>query len=712
MPNERTPLKEARDDAAEPTSRWAEGAKVQEKMSCHSVERPKALASAWYSVCILWALAVGASVTARMQFSTRLSAVGEQVRINDEKLQANLQQAADFKNASPRDGRKKQQVKTTPGKLPMLKFEPQALAEGSGEAGAASAAAMGKGKGPAPANSARLSAIAGGRSSGAGLALAQTPAGEPSEFAAGSDAAAIVDNADGTGTLGGEPLTCTYSPEAGGSAVPCGDGMSFETDLCADKGRCSEAAQLPCGLELAVDYPGGLVLGVSGDRNPAAAGTVRTRHCGPPRLLPSTASPAGSELPLTWSEPVDMSDASARLWLCELDTLEQKCHIKGEPIGDVVEQGEDPSKWTLRLPEGARPACGRLEVLLEAEAARSRANPVSSQKTRTEFATQGDCPQFLDPMETGCWLLWDLAYRFMGTRGPTGGSDNVHFRKDLDDIGVIYTVKSRAEELWDRLEAKTYMPWCLIIPGLKEDPAEGRERAFFDYVGMGGQLYVIGGRVNVDFLHSVFDIEMSLAFSGNRQILESDSLNSTLRGSGWFQELPTLNQMACVSFPAMQGTRFGEGVVVHGIYSGREEVSDTEQLNGYCLFEVMASQGVAEYLAFDWHVDDDSARKKWATTLALLLEGNRARRPRGARRLGEAVPPAAAPGPGGRGRYPLVAAEDLPRFSRRLAAAGRPRRLAGAGCPQAEGEGRDFELTVALRCSPEQDGTEYLDAGT
>ncbi|CAE8656199.1 unnamed protein product, partial [Polarella glacialis] len=180
------------------------------------------------------------------------------------------------------------------------------------------------------------------------------------------------------------------------------------------------------------------------------------------------------------------------------------------------------------------------------------------------------CPTFDSAATTTCWLLWGDEFRPTDDNGDTVSMNSKNFRDDLDRLQIQYEIMTSALELSKRLRSKSYLPRCVLVPGLNQLMAKSAQsaEAFFSYVLLGGQLYISGGASSLELVSKAFSLTLSAASSGHSQVQVIPPPAPEMGpSSGLPTELPVLNQITCVKPSNMTAFKKGKEIVANGIYS-------------------------------------------------------------------------------------------------------------------------------------------------
>eukprot|EP00913_Durusdinium_trenchii_P004410 g4089.t1 len=281
---------------------------------------------------------------------------------------------------------------------------------------------------------------------------------------------------------------CVYSLEAMSDRKSCNDQRTFEADLC-DVFSC-KGSRIPCGGKVEVEYPEGIALRAgAGVLSVKGSGEAFSRRCAAPQLLSSIklhvtraddeAHPNRGLLEIAWSQPVvfNKDEGWKTFTLCHSDTRGLHCPMRDPGMEIIIEHGavksvddDEPNKRSVGHINGTEP-----------------------------------CPTWDNEMT--CSLVDGDRLRadekLLDWRSLTVSKPQLHLQTDLDRMNVKYTEISWSKhKILRRLQSQSYLPRCLIIPGLTHRLRLMPElpQALFDYVHLGGQLYMLGSPVNIQLI--------------------------------------------------------------------------------------------------------------------------------------------------------------------------------------------------------------------
>eukprot|EP00931_Biecheleriopsis_adriatica_P057676 TRINITY_DN3422_c4_g1_i1.p1 TRINITY_DN3422_c4_g1~~TRINITY_DN3422_c4_g1_i1.p1 ORF type:complete len:2383 (+),score=448.38 TRINITY_DN3422_c4_g1_i1:66-7214(+) len=446
----------------------------------------------------------------------------------------------------------------------------------------------------------------------------------------------IKDHGDGTGNSYGKRLLCKLVPDTQQTsyAHSCDDHKSFAVDMCSILGNCPHHNRLPCGMVLIAYYPPGLVLSEEGAGNIQRMDTQKTRLCKPPHLINDLRLvDSGKKLFFSWTEPAEVANPSASISLCDRNS--RRCMIHGITVADPAVSPcgggiAGCAEWSLDLRKAKRRVCGLLELRIGPGAAQAVHN--GHQKSTASHAMVDravpcdDAGEETTPIEgipagslsQECMVMYDHKFLQEGD----GVYNLIH---DLHSMHMSLDKVQTQNQFWNRLRAGPISTPCVIVPPLRTEFWEGNTGLLFDYVRHGGQLYVVGGRVNRNVLPAVFGLEVEHAFSGDSQHLQKHGEGKEERHCTrhWLKVLPILNSLVPVKLPAMAAERHGHTVLAQGLYSS--STSGWHKGHSFGVLEAKLEKGIVDYIAFDWHDSDVAERRPWAMTFALIAECNAAR---------------------------------------------------------------------------------------
>lgn len=426
---------------------------------------------------------------------------------------------------------------------------------------------------------------------------------------------------------------CVYTRAPAPNSLSCHDGRIYEVDLC-DKFKCT-GSRLPCGARVKAEYPKGMAFrNASEVKSLAGIGRAFTRTCAPPKLvdtIPETVI-EGSQVQIKWSQPVRFSSegrkGKRRFSLCHAATQELACPIVDEAFDEskvfpCTGPGGDCALWSIKVNTGQLPTCGGFIVTIEAGAVESEEGTGANELTRSWIQSEHHCPRWAEG--SSCSLVDSDGLRSMYNRSHVSPTQ-LQLQVDLDHMQLRYNVLPPDFNFTvRRLASKSYLPRCLIVsplPDFAQKLKQNFSQSLFEYVRLGGQLYVLGSSTNVEIMSQAFNLSLEAAETGNEQVRTMPAPNEALGfDSGLPTTLPVINQVLSLQMPSTTSIRDGHVVSVAGIYS-RGHVVPSAGWYGFGAFEVRVHPGIAEYLAFDWHERRPARREPWARLLQMLVEIN------------------------------------------------------------------------------------------
>lgn len=476
----------------------------------------------------------------------------------------------------------------------------------------------------------------------------------------------------------GKPRTrCQYSLKpVHPDAQRCDDRHVMEVDLC-DFYEC-EGSRLPCDIEVKATYSAGIAVRYETSvPNLKGVSLTTSRKCAPPFLVTPTKWPAEQpRLQIEWSQPVNIGDATRKFSVCHLDTPDMKCPVDKVAIGDSMVKpctgpGGDCAIWSLDVGAGGRPSCGALSVEVEAGAVVSvdeHEEKLQNLQSKSRVEAINMCPRWNHDLGNNCFFL----------QGEEDNSQKQNLKADLDRVHLAYQVMKDTAYFFKRLESKSFLPRCIFMPAMDEQLDSEQGKILFDYVNLGGQLYIAGGTENVNSVADIFSLHLDAAPAGDHQVqTQPPPSPEMVTGNGMPIVLPVLSDLSYVKLANMTSFRSGEEVIVNGIYSSGH-VAPTDGSFGFGVFEIGVGNGFAEYMAFDWKEDDASAREPWGRLLTALVNIN----------FGRWAPPPPLPPP-----------ERLRRLSDTLIGPGRELSECPAGSlSPPQNNAQDFECTFTHLC--------------
>ncbi|CAE7272507.1 unnamed protein product [Symbiodinium natans] len=402
---------------------------------------------------------------------------------------------------------------------------------------------------------------------------------------------------------------CVYT-RAPSHAPSCHDGRVYEVDLC-QKFPCT-GSRLPCGAQIQASYPQGMAFrNASEVKSRAGTGQAFTRTCAPPRLVETFAETliAGDQVQIKWSQPVRFAPRGRskqhRFSLCHAATQELACPIENQVFDDESKvfpctgPGGDCAIWSVKVDPAKLPSCGGFIVTVDAGAVESEEGTGTNEYTQGKIQSKLRCPRWNEGNACSLVNSDGLRSQYNATHvSPT----QLQLQVDMDHMQVEYNVLPPDFNFTlRRMASKSYLPRCLIVSPLPEfKEMRSFSESLFEYVRLGGQLYVLGSSANVEIMSQAFNLSLEAAETGNEQVRTMPAPSEAMGfDSGLPTTLPVINQVLSLRMPKTTSSRDGEDISVSGIYS-RGHVVPSEGSFGFGVFEVRVSFGFAEYLAFDW----------------------------------------------------------------------------------------------------------------
>lgn len=429
---------------------------------------------------------------------------------------------------------------------------------------------------------------------------------------------------------------CVYSLEPDENRQPCQDGRTFEADLCAVF-ECV-GNRLLCGAKVEVEYPKGIAIRASTDvLSIGSSDEVFCRKCAAPRLLPSIRLNFITEnnglLEIAWSQPVAFAegrDKAKNFSVCHTSTRGMSCPLKEVDFDDkhvipCTGTGGDCAVWSIKFDAPDLPFCGGLRIEIADGAVVSEDDKTPNGYTIGVLEGRKSCPTW-DEQRVCHFVDGDRLQNEAEGRdweSQSVSKKQLHLQTDLDRMHVKYDLISWSKmHLLRRLMSLSYLPRCLILPSLEVDMQSGYPQAIFDYVHVGGQLYLVGSVKNIELMAQAFNFSIDSAETGNFQVKTVPAPSDALGVSaGLPDELPVLNQVLAIALKQSTSERNGESIEASGVYS-RGHVEPSAGWFGFGVLEVKTGDGYMEYLGFDWHHGSDDRRLPWAKLLQSLISIN------------------------------------------------------------------------------------------
>jgi len=437
--------------------------------------------------------------------------------------------------------------------------------------------------------------------------------------------------------VSGSPLndTCVYSLEPHDKRKMCSDGRTFEADLCAVFECIGE--RIPCGSKVEVKYPAGMALGIHTEvLSRQGEDETFSRECAAPQLVHSIplqfTSTNNGLLEFAWSQPVAFAGGkdAKKFSLCHASTLAMTCPLEDVDFDDrhvipCTGLGGDCAVWSIKLDAPQLPSCGGLLLEIDEGAVVSKDDETPNKPTIGRMTGDTPCPRWDE--EKTCFLVdrdrLENEEEGLDWETRSVSKKQLHLQADLDQMHVQYSLISWSKKhLLRRLTAQSYLPRCLILPSIHNVDMENFSQAIFDYVRVGGQLYILGSMENIDLMAEAFNFTIDSAETGNLQVRTIPSPSQALGVSAGLPEnLPVLNQVWSISLDSVSSQRNGTSIQANGLYS-RGHVEPTLGWFGFGVIEVRAGNGFLEYLGFDWHHGSAEKRLPWAKLLQTLVNIN------------------------------------------------------------------------------------------
>eukprot|EP00439_Symbiodinium_sp_Y106_P084109 s10_g24.t3 len=361
---------------------------------------------------------------------------------------------------------------------------------------------------------------------------------------------------------------CVYTRAPAPNSLSCHDGRIYEVDLC-DKFKCT-GSRLPCGARVKAEYPKGMAFrNASEVKSLAGIGRAFTRTCAPPKLvdtIPETVI-EGSQVQIKWSQPVRFSSegrkGKRRFSLCHAATQELACPIVDEAFDEskvfpCTGPGGDCALWSIKVNTGQLPTCGGFIVTIEAGAVESEEGTGANELTRSWIQSEHHCPRWAEG--SSCSLVDSDGLRSMYNRSHVSPTQ-LQLQVDLDHMQLRYNVLPPDFNFTvRRLASKSYLPRCLIVsplPDFAQKLKQNFSQSLFEYVRLGGQLYVLGSSTNVEIMSQAFNLSLEAAETGNEQVRTMPAPNEALGfDSGLPTTLPVINQVLSLQMPSTTSIRF------------------------------------------------------------------------------------------------------------------------------------------------------------
>eukprot|EP00434_Breviolum_minutum_P030190 symbB.v1.2.026700.t1/scaffold2691.1/size72881/3 len=325
--------------------------------------------------------------------------------------------------------------------------------------------------------------------------------------------------------VSGSPLndTCVYSLEPHDKRKMCSDGRTFEADLCAVFECIGE--RIPCGSKVEVKYPAGIALGTHTEvLSRQSADETFSRECAAPQLVHSIplqfTSTNDGLLEFAWSQPVAFAGGkeAKKFSLCHASTLAMTCPLEDVDFDDrhvipCTGLGGDCAVWSIKLDAPQLPSCGGLLLEIDEGAVVSKDDETPNKPTIGRMTGDTPCPRWDE--EKTCFLVdrdrLENEEEGLDWETRSVSKKQLHLQADLDQMHVQYSLISWSKQhLLRRLAAQSYLPRCLILPSIHNVDMEEFPQAIFDYVRVGGQLYILGSMENIDLMAEVCALQLEL----------------------------------------------------------------------------------------------------------------------------------------------------------------------------------------------------------